>query len=474
MDRRPAPLLFSLAAMIALVAGCTARGEPAARTTPADTGTASVTASSRASDSAAASTPSDSASTASTPSTAGGASSAAAPSRQGDDGARSGAPTLPPPTTVKPAAATTGGDSAAGGGRVARDIRGDAVVRGLYLNRWAAQSTHRLHQLIAIADSTEINAFVIDVKDELGLNYASADPTVAANAGRGGRIANLRAMVDTLKAHGIIPIARIVVFKDSVAARVNADHVIRQPDGSPWRDKQGLTWVDPYDHAIWEYNIRVAEEMARAGFAEVQFDYIRFPEPYQSLPKQIFRDANGVEKPQALARFLAAACARVHALGTRCTADIFGLVTTVPGALEVGQQWEALSPVVDVVLPMVYPSHYPHGAFGVDRPNAEPYRIVQTAIARARERDGALGIVALEHVRPWLQAFTLGQPPYGPDQLREQKRAVYDAGYDGWVLWNPGSKYEPYVPALERTLVSRKTVGPRTADGGSAASAAHP
>jgi hypothetical protein len=131
-------------------------------------------------------------------------------------------------------------------------------------------------------------------------------------------------------------------------------------------------------------------------------------------------------------------------------------VTTVAGPLEVGQEWEKLSPVADVLLPMVYPSHYPHGSFGIARPNAEPYKIVNIAITRAHERDNKLGVAAPEHVRPWLQAFTLGPPHYGPEHISEQKRAVYDAGYDGWVLWHPGSLYEPFLPALEKTLVSRK------------------
>jgi hypothetical protein len=105
---------------------------------------------------------------------------------------------------------------------------------------------------------------------------------------------------------------------------------------------------------------------------------------------------------------------------------------------------------------MVYPSHYPRGAFNLPRPNAEPYKVIFAAISRARERDEKLGIRAAEHVRPWLQAFSLGQPPYGPAEIRAQKQAVYDAGYDGWVLWHPGSKYEPFVAGLETTLVSRR------------------
>lgn len=330
------------------------------------------------------------------------------------------------------------------------------IVRGLYVNRWAAQSPRRMRGLIAIADSTEINAFVIDMKDEFGLNYESADSMAARNAGGAGRVPHLRALLDTLDEHGIVTIARIVVFKDSVAARLNPDHVIRQPDGQPWRDKHGLTWVDPYDRTIWEYNIRVAEELGRLGFGEIQFDYIRFPEPYRSLPPQIFADANGVSKSEALASFLREACPRIHRVGARCTADIFGLVTTVPGALEVGQQWEKLSPVTDVLLPMVYPSHYPHGAFGLERPNAEPYAVVKAAITRAHERDLALGLTGPERVRPWLQAFTLGKPAYGAHEIEEQKRAVYDSGYDGWVLWHPGSLYGSFIPALEKDVVSRR------------------
>ncbi len=331
------------------------------------------------------------------------------------------------------------------------------IVRGLYVNRWAAQSARRMRSLIAIADSTEINAFVIDMKDEFGLNYRSDDTTVARNAGNAGSVPNLAALLDTLDKHGIVSIARIVVFKDSVAARRNPEHVIRQPNGQPWRDKHGLTWVDPHDRDIWEYNIRVAEELGRLGFREIQFDYIRFPEPYRSLPPQIFRDANGESKAEALASFLRDACPRIRRTGARCTADIFGLVTTVPGALEVGQQWEKLSPVADVLLPMVYPSHYPRGSFGVERPNAEPYAIVKAAITRAHERDAALGMKEAERVRPWLQAFTLGKPAYGAHEIEEQKRAVYDSGYDSWVLWHPGSLYEIFVPGLEKNVVSRKT-----------------
>jgi hypothetical protein len=324
------------------------------------------------------------------------------------------------------------------------------VIRALYLNRFAAQSSRKMRHMFAIADATEINGFVIDMKDEFGLNFRSKQPELTRNAGgTRGYVGDVRALVDSVKAHGLVPIARIVAFKDPVAAEVNPDWTIRREDGSTWNDKEGLAWVNAYSRKVWDYNLAVAEELVDLGFEEIQWDYIRFPEPYRSLPKQVFPGAT-LSKPDVLAEFLKVARERLNKRGVRSTADVFGLVTNIRGALEVGQWWEKLSPVSDVLLPMVYPSHYPRGSFGIERPNAEPYRIMKIALDTARVRDEKLGITKPEHVRPWIQAFSLGQPKYGPEQITAQKQAAYDAGYHGWVLWSPGSMYDVFVPALDK------------------------
>jgi len=367
-----------------------------------------------------------------------------------------GAEVATPPAATDSAAGTTATATPATATTAGGPNADSAIVRALYVNRFGVQSTKRMAKMIAIADSTEINALVLDMKDEFGLNYKSAIPAVARNAGTAGTVRDLKALLDTLKAHDILPIARLVVFKDSVTARLNPAWTIRKADGSAWRDHQGLAWVNPYNRELWEYNLSVAEELVKLGFGEVQFDYIRFPEPYKSLPQQVFPDSKGQSKPEVLAEFLKTANARFDKLGVRTTADIFGLVTTVKGPLEIGQEWEKIAPVTDVLLPMVYPSHYPRGSFGVARPNAEPYKIIYTAIKRARERNEKLGIHGRENVRPWLQAFSLGQPKYDASHMREQIRAVYDAGYDGWVLWSPGSNYDLFVPAFAKTTESRK------------------
>jgi hypothetical protein len=359
-----------------------------------------------------------------------------------------------PDTRAAASAETISGGEVAGK-QTAADSGGYPVVRALYLNRFAAQNGPKFRRLLALADTTEINGFVIDMKDEFGLNYRSANAEYRKNAGgTHGIVSNVRALVDSMKAHGVVPIARIVAFKDPVAAKVNPEWTIRREDNSIWLDKEGLAWVNAHDKNVWEYNLGVAQELVALGFEEIQWDYVRFPEPYRSLPKQVFPGAT-LSKPDALAAFLKVAQERMSKLGARNTADVFGLVTTVRGALEVGQQWEKISPNVDVVLPMAYPSHYPRGAFGIERPNAEPYKVLRIAIDTARVRDEKLGIGRAEHVRPWIQAFSIGKPPYGPAEITAQKQAIYDAGYKGWVLWSPGSRYDAFIPALLRDSTQR-------------------
>jgi len=343
--------------------------------------------------------------------------------------------------------------------------RAPSPLRGIYLNAYAAGSRNRLGQLLALADSTEINAFVIDVKDERGIRYRSSIELAQELAQEGEvTIRDLAALADSLKAHGIWSIARIVVFKDPLLAAARPEWSIQRPDGGLWTDRAGNRWVSPWDDRVWEYNLAIAEEVVRAGFDEVQFDYVRFPEPYRrTLPPQVHPRAQG-DRTDAIAAFLNAAKERLHPLGAPVSADLFGLVPNTPDDLDIGQQWETLVAVADMVLPMVYPSHYlPTHLPGVSTPNRMPYETVFTSMAMATIRNDRLRESGVEPARVvvWLQAFNApwvdrGNPfPYGAQQLRDQVRGVYDAGLDDWILWHPGSRYGAVEAGLERTAESR-------------------
>jgi len=322
-----------------------------------------------------------------------------------------------------------------------------ANIKGLYVNAWAFGSS-KLWQLVRLADETEVNAFVIDVKDDTGcLLYPSSVPTAQQiGANKCVRAKDARARLDTLAAHGIYTIARIVVAKDPLLAERKPAWSVKERDtGGLWRDRINIAWVDAYNDSVWIYSAELAREAVRLGFQEVQFDYVRFPdEPRERMATAVFPSHRpGETQREAVRAHVALLKDRLRPLGVPVTFDIFGLTASVTtGDLGIGQVWEDFVRVADVVLPMVYPSHYYRGAFGYAWPNGQPYHIVRSALTDALQRSRPLPGSA--EIRPFLQAFTLGRrlPRYTPFEIREQIRAAEDLGITSWVLWNPRSVYQ--------------------------------
>jgi hypothetical protein len=322
-----------------------------------------------------------------------------------------------------------------------------ANIKALYVNAWAFGS-QKLWQLVRLADETEINAFVIDVKDDTGcLLYPSAVPTAEQiGANKCVRAKDAKARLDTLATHGIYPIARIVVAKDPLLAERKAAWSVKdRTTGGLWRDRINIAWVDAYNDSVWIYSAQLAQEAAQLGFQEVQFDYVRFPdEPRERMATAIFpAHRAGQTQRGAVREHVTLLKDRLRPFGVPVTFDIFGLTASVTsGDLGIGQVWEDFVSVADVVLPMVYPSHYYRGAFGYAWPNGQPYHIVRSALMDALKRSEPLPGSA--EIRPFLQAFTLGRrlPRYTPFEIREQIRAVEDLGITSWVLWNPRSVYQ--------------------------------
>jgi hypothetical protein len=320
-------------------------------------------------------------------------------------------------------------------------------VKALYVNAWAFGSS-KLWHLVRLADSTEINALVVDVKDDTGCLLYPSEVKVAQQVGatRCVRTRDVRARLDTLRAHDIYPIARIVVAKDPLLAEHRPQWSVQHRDGGLWRDRIGSAWVDAYNDSVWIYAAQIAEEAVHLGFAEVQFDYVRFPdEPREMMAQAIFPARRPGESQRAAVRASVRMLAeRLDPIGVPVTFDIFGLTASATGGgdLGIGQVWEDFITVADVVLPMVYPSHYYRGAYGYERPNANPYAIVKNALREAIERTRPHARAAT--IRPYLQAFTLGRrrPRYTPHEIREQIRAAEELGIMSWVLWNPRSVYQ--------------------------------
>jgi hypothetical protein len=316
-------------------------------------------------------------------------------------------------------------------------------VRGLYVSRWAAIG-QRMWQLIDVAERTEINALVIDVKDDRGfVLYHSNVPLareIGADTTRPMSYRRLRAVLDTMRAHGIYPIARIVVAKDPLLAGAKREWAIkRKSDLSPWLDKNGRPWLDPTHPEIWKYAADLGAEAVNLGFSELQFDYVRFPDEDRIIREAVFPLLNGRVRAQVIRDQLGYLRSLVKPLKVPMTIDVFGLSATDTTDMGIGQKWEMFVDQADVVLPMDYPSHFAPGTFGIGNPNAHPYETLEHALRDAKRRSA--GIPDAARIVPWYQDFTLGPPRYGAPQVRAQIRAGYDNGLDSWMLWNPGSRY---------------------------------
>ena len=320
------------------------------------------------------------------------------------------------------------------------------AVKGIYVTGPVAGSG-RMNDLIALVDATELNTMVIDVKNDNGEITWKMDTSSVAEMGNDVTyIRDISALMGTLKEHDIYTIARIVCFKDPVFAQNHTDSALRKPDGGFVTDAYGLAWVNPYDEEVWAYLTEIAQAAVDVGFDEVQFDYVRFPIGADADAADYRVDMSVYTKEQAIENFLSYAGEQLHEKGSVVTADVFGTVIGSQTDIErVGQNYAKLGSVVDVLSPMVYPSHYGAGVFGFDVPDAHPYDTVYQALMLSQEVLGQGAGEDCAVVRPWLQAFTAtwvnGHISYDAAQIREQIQAVYDAGYEEWILWNATCRY---------------------------------
>jgi hypothetical protein len=253
--------------------------------------------------------------------------------------------------------------------------------------------------------------------------------------------ARARALLDTMRVHGIYPIARIVVAKDPLLATRRPGWAIRLKTDPrlPWHDRQGRPWLDANQRGVWQYAADLAREAVSLGFSEVQFDYVRFPDDKRLVSEATFPLANGRKRAEVIHDQLAFTRAELAPLRVPVTADVFGLTASDTTDMGIGQRWEMFADQVDVVLPMSYPSHYAKGTYELSDPNAHPYAVIDHTLKDAKRRSAKLAGAAT--IRPWYQDFTLGPPHYGAAQVRAQIQAGYDNGIMSWLLWNPGSRY---------------------------------
>ncbi|MCU0593563.1 MAG: putative glycoside hydrolase [Desulfobacterales bacterium] len=329
--------------------------------------------------------------------------------------------------------------------------------RALYLSFYGVGSKALRDPALKMIEETELNALVIDVKGDRGMiPYRSTVP-LAAEVG-GQRIITVRdidGLLASFKEKGIYTIARIVVFKDDLLATARPDLAVKTPTGEPWRDRERLAWVDPFRQEVWNYNIQIAEEAAKLGFDEIQFDYVRFPD---SRSPRFSQPSTEDGRVKAIAGFLQEAKARLAPYNVFVAADIFGYVCWNLNDTDIGQKLDPIASAVDYLSPMLYPSGFQFGIPGYRNPVQNPYEIVYLSLKKAQERSK----ISPLRFRPWLQAFkdyAFDRRQFNGKELRDQIAASEKFGSQGWMLWNPVNQYTATAESLKKEMRTA-SVGP--------------
>lgn len=308
---------------------------------------------------------------------------------------------------------------------------------------------NKLEKILAMVEATEINALVIDIKNDTGLVTWNSDVALVNNIGSNWEspLKDYSTLMTYLQSKDIYTIARIVAFKDPYFAQKEPAHAIQLKAGGVYKDNAGFAWVNPFDPYVQNYQIAIAQEAALRGFDEIQFDYVRFPDNAAKYnPITDFPGRDGQDKDEAIAGFLAKAKTALEPYKVHLSADVFGVITHSwdDKPEDIGQTWRLIANNTDYICPMIYPSHYGSGFYGFPVPDAHPYEVVRAALLEAIERNAAQKDPAI--IRSWYQGFTApwvkGHIPYDAKAVSDQLVAGADLGLEEYIIWHSSNNYD--------------------------------
>lgn len=336
-------------------------------------------------------------------------------------------------------------------GKIARHIKTPESVKAVYMTSWVAGTASMRERLLTLIDETEVNAVIIDIKDDTGkISYLIESEPFKSLGASENRIPNIEAFIERLHDKNIYVIGRIATFQDPFLIKKWPEEAVKTKSDPEklWRDRKGLGWFDAGSEKVWEYVVTLAEHSYSVGFDEINFDYIRFPTD-GNMQDILYPLSEGKSKPEVLESFFVYLDEKMRTEKNPIpiSADLFGMTTTNTDDLGIGQVLEKALPYFDFICLMVYPSHYPNTWNGYKKPAEQPYDVIKAAMSKAVERATAMGEDP-DKLRPWLQDFNLGAV-YTAEMVRAQITATNDVGLDSWLMWDPKNIYtkKAFLPA---------------------------
>ncbi|HET8528800.1 MAG TPA: putative glycoside hydrolase [Gaiellaceae bacterium] len=306
-------------------------------------------------------------------------------------------------------------------------------IRGVHVTGPLMSLPGRFAKYLALTKQG-LNTVEVDLKDESGnVSFVRGAPALARADGAARDYFDPAKVARQAHAAGVYLIGRVVTFQDPITATAHPELAIHRADGSVWKTSGGLAWLNPYNRQAWKYDVDVAVRAAKAGFDEIQFDYVRFPSD-GDLSLIRYPGAHPQPMRATVPAFLRYARSRLHPLGVRISADVFGL--SAAHDLGIGQLPAQIGRIVDAIYPMTYPSHYTPGEYNLPNPNAAPGATVLFSLQDFRNRLPLGGATLV----PWLQDFSLYRT-YTPRDVAAQIQAARSLHTGGFMLWNAAGIY---------------------------------
>jgi hypothetical protein len=311
-------------------------------------------------------------------------------------------------------------------------------VKGIYMPLGLLTNEMKVNELVDLVDRTELNAMVVDMKNDFGwLGYPSALVEAQQAGAYIPTVMDVTKLLALCRGKGIYTIARLVVFKDPKLATAYPDWAVQTADGEVWTDLEGSAWGDPFRSDVQDYNIAIAREVAMLGFDELQFDYLRFPSDGAIKQIKYSRESTLESRTTTIREFCARLRQELETYGIPLSADLFGLTVWVSTEedMGIGQRVVDIAPYMDYLSPMLYPATFAEGNLGYEQPLLHPYEVIYRSCLELSKRVGT-------RVRPWLQHYSTNGVIYGAEEMRLQQKAADDAQTEGWMFWHAAGRYD--------------------------------
>lgn len=314
-------------------------------------------------------------------------------------------------------------------------------VHGIYITGWTAGSANRLEEILDLFNAkSSLNTVVIDIKDASGrLTYEPIDSSLLGSGVGSRKISDLKKVIDRFHQKGVYVIGRIAVFQDPFWAYKHSEDALKDiRTGLVWKDYKNISWLNPNSQPVADYIVDITQDAYNQGFDEVNLDYVRFPS--DGPLKYLDLSQSTKSKPEVMAEFFKYIEEELEKRNINFSVDLFGLTMSARDDLGIGQKLELIAPNVPIISPMVYPSHFSDGVYGLSVPAKEPYQTINRSLSDGINRLEKIGI-SKDELRPWLQDFDLLGIRYTPDMVESQIKAAEDLGINSWLLWDPANRY---------------------------------